>query len=219
MESSCCKHMNDNENDSYDDDDVDTVLEEISIDCDDLENHDSTDTSHSSGIVVDPNDTSVHGAVPCCAICLDKFDMGDDISYSMDTTKCHHEYHTLCITEWLMKHPNCPYCRRNYIPLPPPSPSPPADAIDPLPSIESSETLAAVSTNSTLPDQSTPPSIPVSTLPQSNPRVRTFGYPILWTSFWRRSQQPQQELFPPDSEEDIESGRISTAITTTASVP
>jgi Ring finger domain len=63
-------------------------------------------------------ETSLHQC-PCCAICLERFIPGDEISYSIDPL-CNHEYHMTCIIEWLMKHPNCPYCRRLYIPLPPP---------------------------------------------------------------------------------------------------
>jgi Ring finger domain len=58
-------------------------------------------------------------AQPSCAICLEIFRNGDEISYSHDPL-CRHEYHTTCIMEWLLKHLNCPYCRRFYIPVPPP---------------------------------------------------------------------------------------------------
>ena len=54
---------------------------------------------------------------PCCAICLEKFRNHDEISFSHDSL-CPHEYHIGCIVEWLLKHSNCPYCRRCYIPVP-----------------------------------------------------------------------------------------------------
>lgn len=233
-ESSCCKSKGDNCNENNDDhnDDVDTVMEELSVDYDDLEN-DGSSLSRIGGEMIQPNETSVHSsAVPCCAICLDKFDVGDDISSSMDTTKCHHEYHTLCITEWLMKHPNCPYCRRNYIPLPSPPPPPANAAIElALPStVENPETLAMsiniAPSNQTLPSpavplpalRSTAPPSPAPTLPpQIYPQNRTFGYSILLPSFWRRAQQQEQELRPNDSV-DIENGRITTAATATTTI-
>ena len=220
---SCGKHYN---NTVIDDDvDLDTVLEELSIDYDEIENN-------ISGSMNDLNENSLNSAVPCCAICLDKFDIGDDISKSMDTTKCHHEYHTLCITEWLMKHPNCPYCRRNYIPLPPPkvtesevpvvtdteitteaATAATADTENEfvtIPNTDLSETAALpVPRNTVLPSQRTPPLTSTPPPSQINPRIRTFG--ILLTSFWRRDQQ--QQLRPPDNV-DIESGMVSTSVAT-----
>jgi Ring finger domain len=71
---------------------------------------------------------------PSCAICLDPFQMGDMVSYSSDVSLCHHEYHQICITEWLMKCYQCPVCRSNYIPIPThflPSPSPVPSAAAP----------------------------------------------------------------------------------------
>jgi Ring finger domain len=64
------------------------------------------------------NDDDNPKTLPCCAICLEPFRCGDQVSYSHDPL-CSHEYHTTCIVEWLLKHMNCPYCRRGYIPIPP----------------------------------------------------------------------------------------------------
>lgn len=64
------------------------------------------------------NDDDNPKAYPCCAICLEKFRNGDEVSYSHDPL-CSHEFHTKCIVEWLLKRVNCPYCRRCYVPMPP----------------------------------------------------------------------------------------------------
>lgn len=65
---------------------------------------------------------------PSCAICLDPFQMGDMVSYSSDVSLCQHEYHQICITDWLMKCYQCPVCRSNYIPIPPPHSPLPSEA-------------------------------------------------------------------------------------------
>jgi hypothetical protein len=84
----------------------------------DVENLSMDDgVSNTDNICMEDATKHDHGKDPCCAICLEKFMDGDEISYSYDPL-CHHEYHALCIVEWLMKHPNCPYCRRLYIPIP-----------------------------------------------------------------------------------------------------
>jgi hypothetical protein len=98
--------------------DVETAMEEISItDSDPCIIDDTCCCVDIESII----DTSAHKHYPCCVICLERFHTGDEISYSIDPL-CAHEYHTACIVEWLMKHPNCPYCRRFYIPLPKPPP-------------------------------------------------------------------------------------------------
>ena len=63
---------------------------------------------------------------PSCTICLDPFQIGDVVSYSSDVSLCHHEYHQICISEWLMKCYQCPVCRSNYIPIIPPLPNSPS---------------------------------------------------------------------------------------------
>lgn len=49
-----------------------------------------------------------------CAICLAQFVSGDEISLSCDS-QCLHLFHRNCIFEWLVKHKECPYCRRLYL--------------------------------------------------------------------------------------------------------
>jgi hypothetical protein len=50
--------------------------------------------------------------LPQCLICFEIFVNGDAV-----TTHCTNKsYHRHCIMEWLMKHDNCPYCRRLFFP-------------------------------------------------------------------------------------------------------
>lgn len=100
--------------------DVETAMEVISINDSDPCIIDEPCCSVDIESIID---SSAHQQLPCCVICLERFHIGDEISYSIDPL-CAHEYHTTCIVEWLMKHPNCPYCRRLYIPLPSPPPPP-----------------------------------------------------------------------------------------------
>jgi hypothetical protein len=219
---SCCKHSN--WNDSFDEnengsaDEVDIVSDKVSVHVDDFKKNNGiaeNGCGYSDDDVIDPNDPSVNSAVPCCAICLDKFDKGDDVSYSMDTTTCHHEYHTLCITEWLMKHPNCPYCRRNYIPLPATNlqpPSPPANATDTgLPTNVVIETRIESSNVPLTPEQALQPAAASTSSQRNPPYTRTFAHSVLLTSFWRRVEQQQ---LPRSDRNDIESGGIAIATST-----
>jgi hypothetical protein len=45
---------------------------------------------------------------PSCAICLENFDTSSEVK---QLTICHHVFHTNCLTEWLLRHGNCPMCR------------------------------------------------------------------------------------------------------------
>jgi len=45
---------------------------------------------------------------PSCAICLENFDA---LSNVKQLPTCHHVFHTNCLTEWLLRHGNCPMCR------------------------------------------------------------------------------------------------------------
>lgn len=51
---------------------------------------------------------------PMCAICLELFKAGDEVSSSHDK-KCAHVFHRECVLEWLLKHESCPFCRRKFI--------------------------------------------------------------------------------------------------------
>ena len=45
-----------------------------------------------------------------CSICLDVFKESDKISWSKHH-KCNHVFHYECLTPWLKRHDECPYCR------------------------------------------------------------------------------------------------------------
>lgn len=45
-----------------------------------------------------------------CAICLEAFEKGDRVALSRNKS-CSHIFHVDCITQWLMKHNDCPCCR------------------------------------------------------------------------------------------------------------
>lgn len=45
---------------------------------------------------------------PSCAICLENFDSSSEVK---QLPTCHHIFHTNCLTEWLLRHGNCPMCR------------------------------------------------------------------------------------------------------------
>ena len=47
-----------------------------------------------------------------CAICLDNFWEGDEVC-SSPNTDCNHVFHYDCMYQWLLKHDECPYCRKN----------------------------------------------------------------------------------------------------------
>ncbi len=59
---------------------------------------------------------SIHDfpTISTCSICMQNYDVGDDICWSMNDT-CKHCFHVSCITPWLMKHDDCPLCRENYL--------------------------------------------------------------------------------------------------------
>ena len=45
-----------------------------------------------------------------CTICLEPFEVGQDLSFSRDL-KCHHCFHSDCLIPWLHKSDECPICR------------------------------------------------------------------------------------------------------------
>lgn len=49
-----------------------------------------------------------------CAICLNDYQDGDQISWSHNK-QCPHYFHRHCIAEWLMSHDDCPCCRVNFL--------------------------------------------------------------------------------------------------------
>jgi len=51
-----------------------------------------------------------------CSICLNDYECGQEIS-SPKNGKCQHTFHKECIVGWLLKHDDCPCCRRQYLDL------------------------------------------------------------------------------------------------------
>ncbi len=45
-----------------------------------------------------------------CTVCLSGFEPGDELAWSKDL-RCNHCFHAECLTPWLLKHEECPYCR------------------------------------------------------------------------------------------------------------
>jgi len=50
-----------------------------------------------------------------CVICFNELNDGDMVGWS---EHCDHIFHKDCIHSWLLKHPECPICRRNFLNLP-----------------------------------------------------------------------------------------------------
>lgn len=66
----------------------------------------NTDNDHNHHVDHEDDDDTL----PQCLICFETFVNGDAV-----TTHCTNKsYHRHCIMEWLMKHDNCPYCRRSF---------------------------------------------------------------------------------------------------------
>ena len=100
---------------------------------------DATDVSSSSAMDVmakgDTNQMShsqhssaTSGGKLVCSICLEAFAAGEEVSWSRNK-ECTHCYHQECISQWLIKHDECPVCRNDYLfddwkynQLPPPEP-------------------------------------------------------------------------------------------------
>ena len=50
-----------------------------------------------------------------CVVCFNEFENGDEVGWS---ESCDHIFHRDCIYSWLLKHPECPCCRRNFFNIP-----------------------------------------------------------------------------------------------------
>jgi Ring finger domain len=46
-----------------------------------------------------------------CSICMDEFEVGDTVSWAPHAL-CTHVFHHQCIKNWLLRHAECPCCRR-----------------------------------------------------------------------------------------------------------
>ncbi|KAG7340943.1 ring finger domain containing protein [Nitzschia inconspicua] len=66
-----------------------------------------------------------------CSICLEKFKIGDKVSWSSNV-QCNHTFHHSCVREWLLRNSDCPNCREYVLlvdrPLPDDEPPPPPAA-------------------------------------------------------------------------------------------
>eukprot|EP00814_Leptocylindrus_danicus_P011124 CAMPEP_0116027294 /NCGR_PEP_ID=MMETSP0321-20121206/14536_1 /TAXON_ID=163516 /ORGANISM="Leptocylindrus danicus var. danicus, Strain B650" /LENGTH=226 /DNA_ID=CAMNT_0003500607 /DNA_START=245 /DNA_END=925 /DNA_ORIENTATION=+ len=51
-----------------------------------------------------------------CLICLSGYDLGENACGARDVADCVHIFHEECLQEWLIKHDDCPCCRRCIIP-------------------------------------------------------------------------------------------------------
>lgn len=64
---------------------------------------------------VDPPGTcETQPAQSLCAICLGSFHHGDLVGLSCNS-QCHHQFHQVCISEWLAKKDECPCCRKTFL--------------------------------------------------------------------------------------------------------
>ena len=61
----------------------------------------------------DKSDDENPSSVPTCSICLESYKHGDDICTSKDA--CKHEFHLLCMMDWLLWHNKCPICRSQFL--------------------------------------------------------------------------------------------------------
>lgn len=52
-----------------------------------------------------------------CAICLTNYEDGDKVSGATNGS-CKHHFHQHCLTEWLMRKDDCPYCRQTILTIP-----------------------------------------------------------------------------------------------------
>lgn len=83
-------------------------INEFSVDYQsDEQSHNGTDST--SGTGSDAPFGSKH--VQTCLICLECFHVGEIASWS-STKDCNHAFHPSCIEKWLLRHENCPICRR-----------------------------------------------------------------------------------------------------------
>ena len=82
---------------------------------DDSEYHVIPLTKDKAFSIMQPDDVeeSVWGGEHC-AICLGRHKAGEEIGLSHNQ-KCSHSYHRECISEWLLEHDDCPFCRNSFL--------------------------------------------------------------------------------------------------------
>jgi Ring finger domain len=60
----------------------------------------------------DSEDATAHMERDQCVICLQSFEDGEMVVEPV-REDCHHVFHKACIQAWLIRHDDCPYCRRD----------------------------------------------------------------------------------------------------------
>uniref|UniRef100_A0A7S1Y2Z8 RING-type domain-containing protein n=1 Tax=Grammatophora oceanica TaxID=210454 RepID=A0A7S1Y2Z8_9STRA len=69
---------------------------------------------HSQAIELDTDATNTSPTEDTCGICLARFEPTDLVGSSTNSRCCHY-FHKDCITEWLTKQEECPFCRETYL--------------------------------------------------------------------------------------------------------
>lgn len=82
------------------------------VECDDVaDSNDGEGDNHD-----DKNNSTMFSM---CSICLEDFEDGDIVCQSPN---CRHIFHEDCMSEWLLRHDDCPCCRSPYLSSTPPPP-------------------------------------------------------------------------------------------------
>lgn len=71
------------------------------------------DSDIEKGLHASSDDTNNNTTPRECMICMEDFCCGESVSWSL---QCDHVFHNTCLTEWLLQHTNCPYCRQRMVP-------------------------------------------------------------------------------------------------------
>jgi Ring finger domain len=86
--------------------------------CDHSEERDKDNDATTDASTLDPTTTSPMQSILECAICMESYNIGDTIVWSLNPN-CHHVFHTTCIYKWLRLKPEsqwkCPYCRQSFV--------------------------------------------------------------------------------------------------------
>lgn len=78
---------------------------------------DGSSTTLDDSSAEDPEASPNTSTLQPCHICLERFQVGDEVSWS-NVSKCGHTFHKACIEEWMVKHEDCPCCRAVTLRLP-----------------------------------------------------------------------------------------------------